>query len=329
MNEVLSDFQRRLLTILQDPLPICRRPFLRLAETLGATESEVLNETISLKSAGWIRRFRGQINYRALGRTAVLVTASVPEDKLPAVGQAVSELPGVSHNYTRRHRFNLWFTLQGSSEADIERQLIKLSKQTGTTFYSLPALRLFKLDVRFNLTDLFQSAPEGSDDLGVQTPAEPVSLTPIQKTTLTAVQNELPLIEQPFDTLAPVDPEVAIQTLQSLKSIGVLRRISAVVDYVRLGFTANAMFAGKLPDDNIIPAGLDLARCALVSHCYHRRSFPGLDCNLFAMFHARSTSAIAEVVESFAARWKPQTYALLDTVAELKKRPVSHHFTER
>ncbi|NLH15832.1 MAG: radical SAM protein [Phycisphaerae bacterium] len=328
MTEPLDEFQKRLLTVLQDPLPLCRRPFARLAERLGVTESQVLDETIALKSAGWIRRFRGQINYRALGRTAVLVTASVPDDKLTTVGRSVCQLSGVSHNYIRRHRFNLWFTLQGSSQADIERQLAELSGSTGMTFYSLPALRLFKLDVRFNLADSSPSAPEESENFGEHSFAEPVILTPIQKTILMAVQKELPLVEQPFDLLAGIDPATSIQTIQSLQSLGILRRISAVVDYIRLGFTANAMFAGSIHDDKILSAGLDLARYPLVSHCYHRRPFPELDCNLFAMFHARSASAIHEAVESFIARWQPAHYALLETVAELKKQPVTHDFSE-
>ena len=84
----------------------------------------------------------------------------------------------------------------------------------------------------------------------------------------------------------------------------------------------------KFPTTRSFAAGTDLARCPLVSHCYHRRPFPELGCNLFAMFHARSASAIQEAVESFADRWKPAPYALLDTVAELKKQPVSHLFLE-
>ena len=110
---------------------------------LGSTESDVLERDRSPSSppAG-SAAFAGQINYRALGRTAVLVTADVPDDKLAAVGQLVSGLPGVSHNYIRRHRFNLWFTLQGTSEGDIDRQLAELSGQTGVVFHPLPALRL-------------------------------------------------------------------------------------------------------------------------------------------------------------------------------------------
>ncbi len=323
MNEILSDFQTRLLTILQDPLPICRRPFARLAETLGSTEDEVLNETIALKTAGWIRRFRGQIHYRALGRTAVLVTAAVPEDNLPAVGQAVSELAGVSHNYIRRHRFNLWFTLQEATPDDIDRRLAELSDRTGVVFHSLPALRLFKLDVRFDRVDPPGDGGEYQEFVDLQKPVLVPSLSPAQQTLLSAVQNELPLTHRPFDALGD-DPKVVLSTLQSLQSLGVLRRISAVVDYVRLGYTANALFAASIPDDKIIPAGLDLVRCPLVSHCYHRRPFPELGHTLFAMLHARSAMAMSDAVKSFVARWHPADHALLETVAELKKRPVEY-----
>jgi DNA-binding Lrp family transcriptional regulator len=322
MNESLNEFQKRLLTILQNPFPICRRPFQRLGEILRSDESTVLKETIALKSAGWIRRFRGQINYRALGRTAVLVTACVPEDRLNEVGQAINCLPDVSHNYVRRHRFNLWFTLQGSSESDIDRKLDDLSRCTGVTFHSLPAFRLFKLDVRFPLVDSEESITETPECLDVQFPTTAVQLSSLQQVVLTSVQRELSLIIQPFDSLADRDPEQTIQTLQSLQSLGVLRRISAVMDYRRLGFIANTMFGAVLPENKIIPAGLDLAGCPLVSHCYHRRPIPEWGYNLFAMFHARTTAEVTNAAKSFAGRWKVADYALLDTIAELKKQPV-------
>ncbi len=322
-SESLDDFQKRLLTILQNPLPICRRPFRRLAEILRSDESAVLEETIAFKSAGWIRRFRGQINYRALGRTAVLVAACVPEDRLHAVGRAICQRPDVSHNYVRRHRFNLWFTLQGTSESDIDRQLADLSFQTDVVFHSLPALRWFKLDVRFPLIDSPELKSEATECLDLESTTTG-TLSCLQQTVLTAVQRELPLVVRPFDSLADVDPEIVIKTLNSLQSLGVLRRISAVVDYRRLGFVANTMFAASVPDDQIVPAGLDLARCPWVSHCYHRRLLPELGYNLFAMLHARTASEISHAVKSFAAKWNLSDYALLDTVAELKKQPVMY-----
>ena len=145
----MTPFQGLLLDFLQEGIEIVSRPFEALANRLSVCESEVLTQTHYLKEEGIIRRFRGQINYRALGRVATLVTAQTPPDRLDETARAINDLPGVSHNYLRDHNYNLWFTLQDSSMERIDSILSDLSKRLGVEFRSLPAERVFKLDVRF------------------------------------------------------------------------------------------------------------------------------------------------------------------------------------
>jgi DNA-binding Lrp family transcriptional regulator len=146
----LSAFEKRLLNILQTGLPITERPFALIAGTLNVSEKRVLETTRKLAQRNFIRRFGASINWRAIGKTGALVTACAPQTKLKKVVAAINRLKGVSHNYLRSHRCNLWFTLRADSQAELEAILSKLSRRFGVDFHGLPVKRTFKLDVRFD-----------------------------------------------------------------------------------------------------------------------------------------------------------------------------------
>jgi DNA-binding Lrp family transcriptional regulator len=313
----LTELQKRLCNVLQDGLPISPRPFADLAESLGADEDSVLRELRQLKEAGIIRRIGPAVNARALGRASTLVTAHVPDEDVRAVTGAVNALQGVSHNYLRKHHYNLWFTLQASSPNEIDRTLASLSGRSGVDFHSLPVERTFKLNVRFDI--------EGKDRVETEDVLEvpgdkAVELTENQKHILSKLPTHLDITAKPFDSLCDSGfDERAVLT-------GVIRRIGTVLDYRKLGFTANVMFCCAAAPDKVVTAGENLARFVVVSHCYQRRTFKGWPYNLYAMMHARSMGEIQHVVDKFLQAQAIDSYELLPTEAELKKRPVRQNF---
>lgn len=321
MSTVPTDFEMRLLDMLQDPLPIQSHPFEAIAQRLGADEATVLERAERLRAAGWIRRFRGRIDYRALGRLAVLVTTSVPEDRLASVAERINALSGVSHNYLRDHEYNLWFTLQDRSRQAIEQQVEALSAETGLQFHTMEALRVFKLDVRFRLTS------ESPTRLASSTPAlprTPVTLTDLEHQLLRALQEELPILARPFAKMAgpDVSESQVLQTVTNLQDSGVLRQIAAMVDYRRLGYVANGMVCLHVKPTHVQGLGEALAALESVSHCYERRTFAGFPYNLFAMMHARSIAALHEMVDPFTQRPEVHDGLVLHTLREFKKQPV-------
>ena len=324
----LTKFQKRLCNVLQEDLPICWRPFDDLAKYLGTDEKTLLDQIEHLKELGVIRRFRALINYRALGLTSTLVAAHVPADSLPAVADAVNALEEVSHNYLRQHYYNLWFTLQAQSSQKIELTLSTLSGRFGIDFHSLPVVRFFKLDVRF---DVEGEGPAGAgflQDVGRLYGEEKVELNENQKRILSALQEELRLTPEPFDFMCGegLEREDVLQIIKGLIDKGVIRRIAAVVNHRRLGFVANVMFAGEVPQDRIVQAGERLARFGIVSHCYERMTFEGWPYNLFAMIHGRSMGEIQHAINRFIEAEKIDSFVLLPTARELKKQPVKYHF---
>ena len=325
MTLPLTDFQKRLCNRLQRGLPLCPEPFVEIARDIDSREADVLTQTQRLKEVGIIRRLAAVVNHRALGFSSTLVTARVPEEQLSQVSAAVNALPGVSHNYLRQHRFNMWFTLQETSPAQVQATLSELGSKFGIEFHSLPVTRIFKLDVRFDA--------ESDDEVLLQDvervpKTEAVELDEKHRRVLAALQRGLEVTARPFDTVVPegMDLERMFALLSELLHRGVVRRLAAVLNHHKLGFTANIMFAGQVPEARIAESGRWLAHSGTVSHCYERETFEGWPYNLFAMLHGRTMAQIQRTLDHFADTGHVQSFELLPTQAELKKKPIRHSF---
>ena len=328
MKQPLSQMQIKILDALQSPLPLCRRPFQRLARGLNIPENKLLDELAYLKKHLFIRRFRAKIDYRALGRAATLAASVVPEDKIPALTEALNQLSGVSHNYLRDHSLNIWFTLQACSTGEITRILHSLNKRLGLEFFDFASVKTFKLDVRFN------PAGPGADSLFAKcsyTPAvylPPADLTGREKQILSLLNQDIQFVPAPFDDLAQKMPDCSaecfIDDLNTLCDKGVIRGIAAAVDHRKLGFKANAMFCLEVGEDMIDLVGQDLAGYRLVSHCYQRQTHPHWPYNVYAMLHGAMLSDLRNFAAHFAEDRHIDGFILLPTVRELKKSPVPY-----
>ncbi|MBU0514331.1 MAG: AsnC family transcriptional regulator [Proteobacteria bacterium] len=148
----MDDIDRRILNEIQSRFPLDTRPYLVLAERLGLGEDEVIARVKALRDEGIIRRIGGNFNSRALGYTSTLCAAAVPDEKMAAFVDAVNAHPGITHNYQRDHRYNVWFTVIAPSSADIRDILGEITRQTGVTdLISLPAEKIFKIKVDFQV----------------------------------------------------------------------------------------------------------------------------------------------------------------------------------
>ena len=150
-EQQLEAIDRSLLDIIQTGFPLNSRPFARLGAELGLSEAEALDRMRRLKNQGLIRRLGANFDSRKLGWQSTLCGAKVPEDRLAAFTAEVNRLPGVTHNYLRRHTYNVWFTLIAPSENDITAALQELARRTGITALNLPARKVYKLKVDFAL----------------------------------------------------------------------------------------------------------------------------------------------------------------------------------
>ncbi len=325
----LDELDKRILSVIQVDLPVAPRPYDVLAERLGADGGEVLARVGRLRSGGVIRRIGAVFDSRRLGYSSTLVAARTPPERVEEVARLVNQLPGVTHNYSRQHDYNLWFTLTAESAEQIDRTLADLRRQTGIEdFHSLPALTVYKIRVHFALGE--DPSP------AVVAPASPaagpavslnVSLNEQQKQLVRLLQDDLPVTPEPFARLAeqvgwPVERVLA--QINEWMAAGVIRRLGVAVRHHRLGFAANGMAVFDMPADELDSAGRLLAERPEISHCYHRPPLADFPYNLFAMVHGQSQDEVTEIVDRLAGELKVGRFSVLFSHTEYKKTSMKY-----
>lgn len=113
-----------------------------------------------------------------------------------------------------------------------------------------------------------------------------------------AIQNGLPLTEQPYLTLAQ---ELGLTEGQIMKTIldwqgdGLIKRFGLVVKHHSLGYRANAMVVWDIPEDKVDEVGELLSLCDAVTLCYQRpRQLPEWNYNLFSMIHGQDRNTVLQ-----------------------------------
>ena len=149
-NQKLDKLDRAILNEIQSHFPLVPRPYAEMGKRVGATEEEVLARVQALHDAGVIRRIGANFTSRKLGYTSTLCAARVPPENLEQFAAIVNRFPGVTHNYLRKHRYNVWFTLIAESPERLAEILEKIRENSGVTeILSLPAKEVFKIKVDF------------------------------------------------------------------------------------------------------------------------------------------------------------------------------------
>ncbi|MBU4234192.1 MAG: AsnC family transcriptional regulator [Desulfobacterales bacterium] len=146
----LDDLDRAILNEIQSHFPIDSRPYAEMGRRVGASEAEVLARVMAMVEAGIIRRLGANFTSRKLGYTSTLCAARVKPASLDHFVAVVNRYPGVTHNYLRRHRYNIWFTLIAESEERLNQILEEISQAADVEeILSLPAQEVFKIKVDF------------------------------------------------------------------------------------------------------------------------------------------------------------------------------------
>jgi len=336
----LDTTDRRILDLIQRRFPLVSRPFLQIAEQVGATESDVIERLARLKQDGMVREICAVFDSERLGYRSTLAAMAVEPARLDEVAALVSAHPGVSHNYERTHEFNLWFTLTVEPDRSIEREVERLAHEARVaSFLVLPAIRRFKIGVDFDLgtrgsEDGSQASGFGAGDRGQDSAlrTQDSGLGEAEKNVVRRLQHDFPLEPRPFERLAAnagMREENLLAIAKRFLATGVLRRIGAILHHRRVGYLANAMGCWVVPAEQIEEAGCRAAGERAVSHCYERPSFPPRwPYNFYTMIHARGDDEVRGVVERLRAAIQPADYAILFSRREFKKKRV-HYFEER
>lgn len=318
---------RRLLNVLQGSLDIVERPFAAVAGELGLSLEEVLARTRALRSAGVIRHMSPIFDVFRLGYKSALVAVAVAPEGLEAAAAVISAHPGVSHNYGREHRFNLWFVLAIPRQEDFDGTVADLAARAGATRHIvLPALKLFKIAVEYDMLDRVAASK----------PPPPKKkprreLSDEEKRIIRVCQEDLSITERPWADAARelrVTEPVLVDKLVEMRSEGIVRRFAAVLRHQEAGFEANGMACWRVPEEGIEQVGQALAADSRVSHCYWRPTFPDWPYPLFSMVHCETREQVAAIVAELAERVAVPDYEILWSAREYKKERVRYFATD-
>ena len=132
-----------------------------------------------------------------------------------------------------------------------------------------------------------------------------MALDAFDRALIAATQGGLPLVARPYEAVGAmlgVPGEQVRERLARMIDEGLVRRIGAVPNHYRLGYTANGMSVWDVDDTQVAALGRQVAALPGVSHCYRRpRHLPDWPYNLFAMVHAASREAALARVDEIAA----------------------------
>lgn len=148
----MDELDRRILECLQAEFPLDAEPYARLAERVGSDAETAFARVMALLEEGVIRRLGASFDSRRLGCAATLVALRLPPERLAEVAEQVSRHAEVTHNYQRRHEWNLWFTVIAASASRLEEVVAEVRREAGIDegdVMNLPVERLYKIQVQF------------------------------------------------------------------------------------------------------------------------------------------------------------------------------------
>lgn len=327
-----TETEHKIIYRLQHHLPLKENPFRIIAEELQLPGTELLETIRDLKQRNIIRNISGIFNTKKLGYVSTLVAFQVPENNIESAARKINSHPGVSHNYQRDHRYNIWFTLAVPTEDILSKTIQYLVRKTNATDYLLlrnekeykirVLLNPGRLPCNLHPKDKQQSEPEEQSVLSEQ-----------EEQAVTVLQQDLPLAAAPFKILTEKMPVLSetelLTTAEQLRKKGILKRLSAVLRHHKSGYTHNGMSVWQLPPGSDPDSVAEIFRKEpSVSHLYKRTVYPGKwEYPLFAMIHATSDNELKSIIHNLSKKSGLDNYQVLTTIRELKKERV-HYFSD-
>lgn len=293
----LDNADARLIERLHGGLPLTDRPFADVAVELGIDEETLIERLRSLLASGLLSRFGPLYQIERAGGSFVLAALAVPEARFEAVTQQVNAHPEVAHNYRREHALNMWFVVAAESPAAAAAVLARIEAETGLPALALPKEREYHVELRLPIASPGRRAASvAARRAPPPEPATTAALNDFDRALISATQGGLPLVARPYEAVGAMlgAPGEAVRArLAQMLDDGLVRRIGAVPNHYRLGFSANGMTVWDVDDARVDALGERIGALPGVSHCYRRpRRLPDWPYNLFAMVHGRSRAEV-------------------------------------
>ena len=291
-----SDIEMRLLNDFQHRFPLVHRPFRKIGEHLRISEDEVIGHLTHLSAAGAVSRVGPVFSPGCIG-VSTLAALAVPESRLETIGEWISLLPEINHNYQREHGYNLWFVATAPDAGRLEAVLAGIADHAASPMLTLPLLERFHIDLGFDLKG------EGRRHCS-QGSSTRVQLTGAQTAIVAALQAGIPLKPEPFADVGArvrMKDDFVLEQLARWREQGVIKRFGVVVRHHELGYRENAMAVWDVPDDAASAIGKIAAQQSGVTLCYLRaRQLPDWPYNFYCMVHGTRRDIVEAQVAALA-----------------------------
>lgn len=144
----MDDVDRRIVNGLQGGFPVCDRPFVEAAASLGLKEDELIVRLRRLLDDGVLSRFGPMFVAERLGGAVTLAALQAPPERFDAVAELVNAHPEVAHNYERDHTLNMWFVVAAERPEIVARVLRAIEQETDLEVFDMPKEEEFYVGLR-------------------------------------------------------------------------------------------------------------------------------------------------------------------------------------
>ena len=323
----IDEKSQLLLNLMQDEVPLVDRPFKALGQRLELSEDEIVARVQDLKDRKILRQVSTIFDTRSLGYQSSLVACKAPEGKADEVAEVLNQHPGVSHNYARKHDFNIWFTIAVPGNSSLQAHVDVLQEKSGAQSIRLmPTLRLFKIGMKLDMTD-GKAKKMGMDDDGPmysdkQRHLEKPALTEKDIRYILALQVDMEVRPDPY---APVAKQLGTTTeemfawCRAFQAVGRMRRVAGIMNHRHAGFRANGMGVWNVPKERIEEIGDFFAQQQPITHCYLRPTYSDWPYNIFTMVHSKKVANCDDFITELSQKTGLSEYATLYSYKEYKK----------
>lgn len=125
-----------------------------------------------------------------------------------------------------------------------------------------------------------------------------MSLSEIDRKILNSIQEDIPLVPEPFKVLSSelgIDENEFIEHIKKLKEDGIIRTYSAGVNYRNIGYKGS-LIAARVTDEELEELADKLVKMEEVTHCYLREG----EFNLYFVLICKDQERMDEILEDIS-----------------------------
>ena len=315
----VDEVDAELLMKLQYDFPFTPDPIGDVASKVGVDPEEAVSRLKKLAKAGILKRIGFYYNYRAQGKTAVLVAFAAGEN-YHILADMFKADPDVTHNYLRDHPvYNVWIVIKRRSREELFKAIEDAARRSRSKgWIALFSKKTYKLSVKYDLYEgvsrsgkywRVEERPPRPEDLGI----DPL---------LPKIVRVLPINLDPYRNAAErlgLTVEEVVEQVKVLLDKGVLMDPGAAIDGHRAGFTENAMVVME-PEGDPEETCMRAAELPYSTHVVLRDPYPPGSWRhiCYFMVHAVDRERISRVVEEARRACRPRDVMAIFSLADLK-----------